>query len=63
MSSEHNRHLRALQRRADYLAERVASARIQGNTLSYDISELHAIQWALDQLSRPEGQTPFAGRP
>lgn len=57
-------YIQALERRADHLARRVANARAGGKDFSFDIGELRALNWAIDQL-RPlqDGPTPYAGKP
>lgn len=46
------KHLKALQRRAEFLKERIAAQ--PEKNLSYDISELKALQWAITKLERTE---------
>ena len=45
------KHLQALNRRADHLARRVAEARSKGKNPTFDVTELHALNWALRVLS------------
>lgn len=49
MGKKERRHLEALQRRADWLARRVAEA-ADRNDLSYDRAELAALLWALQRV-------------
>lgn len=57
-------HIQVLEKRADYLAHRVAEARAKGRDLSFDASELRALNWAIHQL-RPlvDQPSPYADRP
>lgn len=60
------KHIKQLERRADYLALRIAESRRSGrNELSYDIAELAALNWAIPLLLRlKENQiSPFFGKP
>ena len=43
--------LARLQKRADFLAERVAAGIARGQDLSHDKAELSALQWAIDTLT------------
>lgn len=58
-----NRNIKNLERRADHLAKRIAEAREKGTrALSYDVTELAALNWAIPLLIRlvQDRRLPFA---
>lgn len=55
-----NKHIKQLERRADHLALRIAESRRMGRKeVSYDVTELAALNWAISQLYR---LVPFADK-
>lgn len=48
--STYGHHIKALSKRADYLAHRVAQLRAKGVNPTFDVSELNALNWAIKLL-------------
>ena len=60
------KHIRQLERRADYLARRIAeSKRIGKNGVSYDVTELNALNWAIRLLVHlvEDPRFPYVDKP
>jgi len=51
MSSPERRRLKRLQRRCDWLEARIAHGASKGRDMSYDVAELSALRWAIEQLT------------
>lgn len=61
-SSNPARHIKALVRRADHLARRIAESRARGKESTYDSVELSALTWAIGQLTDRGSGILSAGR-
>jgi len=50
--------MRILRKRGEFLAARVAAAKLKGKELTYDMAECDAIRWVLAQYEPDQPLTP-----